>query len=114
MNRFEVDKFISFADADAERISAFATDPDGYVRAWVERGSAAAKPVHDGGLLDGEAARAFAGEDYSALYAAGAHPYLLFHFVRAVDMARGTTPWPQFVEWYRSLVTPHGAPDFAT
>jgi hypothetical protein len=114
VNRFEVDKFISYTDAHASRIAAFAADPAGYVGSWTRRGEQAPEPVADGGVLDAAAARAFAEEDYSKLYAAGAHPYLLFHFVRAVDMARGTTPWPEFVEWYRSLVTPHGAPDFAT
>jgi hypothetical protein len=44
----------------------------------------------------------------------GAHPYALFHFVVAVDLVRGARPWPEFVEWYRDFVTPHGRPDFTT
>jgi hypothetical protein len=115
MSRFEIDKFIRHTDNDGARIAAFAADPAGYVDGWVERGAQAApRPVDDGGRLTEAERASFIDEDYQTLYAMGAHPYLLFHFVLAVDMARGATAWPEFVDWYRSMVTPHGRPDFTT
>lgn len=115
MSRFEVDKLIRHTDDDGSRISEFARDPGAFVDGWVERGAAAGpRSVPDGGVLTHDEREAFASEDWETLYAMGAHPYLLFHFVLAVDMARGGTPWPQFVEWYRSFVVPHGRPDFTT
>ena len=115
MSRFEIDKLIRYTDDDGTRIAAFADDPARYVDAWTRRGAdAAPRPVTDGGRLTDAEQAAFVEEDYETLYAMGAHPYQLFHFVLAVDMARGATPWPQFVEWYRSFVTPHGRPDFTT
>lgn len=115
MSRFELDKFIKYADDNGERVAAYAADPAAYVAGWQQRGEAAhPRPVADGGLLDKAEQSAFADEDYGTLYALGAHPYALFHFVVAVDLVRGPRPWPEFVEWYRSFVTPHGRPDFTT
>ena len=115
MSRFEVDKLIWHTDDDGRRVSEFARDPGSYVGAWVERGVAVGpRSIPDGGLLTPDERAAFESEDWGALYAMGAHPYLLFHFVLAIDMARGPTPWPEFVEWYRSIVAPHGRPDFTT
>lgn len=115
MSRFQIDKFIKYTDDDGERIAAFAADPTRYVEAWQLRGEdAAPRPVADGGILNEAERQAFSTEDYEALYAMGAHPYTLFHFVVAVDLARGPRPWPQFVAWYRDMVAPHGRPDFTT
>lgn len=115
MSRFQIDKFIKYTDDDGARVAAFAADPGGYVEAWQRRGEAAdPRPVDDGGLLDEAERRAFAAEDYQTLYAKGAHPYALFHFVVAVDLVRGPRPWPEFVGWYRDMVAPHGRPDFTT
>jgi hypothetical protein len=115
MSRYQLDKFIKYSDDSGDRIAAFAADPAAYVAAWHQRGETAhPRPVADGGLLNEAERRAFATEDYGTLYALGAHPYALFHFVVAVDLVRGPRPWPEFVEWYREFVTPHGRPDFAT
>jgi hypothetical protein len=70
--------------------------------------------VPDGGVLDPDERRAFTERDYGELYRMGAHPYLLLHFARAVDVHVGNTPWPEFVERYRAQVAPHGFPDFTT
>ncbi len=48
------------------------------------------------------------------LYELGAHPYLLLHFARALDVVLDGTPWPEFVARYKEAVTPHGFPDFST
>jgi hypothetical protein len=115
MSRFQIDKLIKFSDDNGERMAAYAADPAAYVAEWQRRGEQAdPRPVPDGGILDEAEYQAFATEDYGTLYAMGAHPYALFHFVVAVDLARGARPWPQFVEWYRAFVTPHGRPDFTT
>lgn len=115
MSRYEINKFIRYTDNHADRISAFAADTETWVMQWASRAADASPfPVPDGGLLTEAEQAAVIAEDYSTLYQMGTHPYLLFHFVRAVDMARGTTPWPEFVERYRSFVAPHGEPDFGT
>lgn len=115
MSRFEINKFLTYTDSDGDRIAAFATNPRDLVSAWERRGQLATpRPVPDGGIFTGDERTALVEEDYGAIYAMGAHPYVLFHFAVAVDMVRGPTPWPDLVEWYRTMVRPHGSPDFTT
>jgi hypothetical protein len=47
------------------------------------------------------------------LYALGAHPYLLWHFVRAIH-GPGGTPVGELSEAFKAAVAPHGYPEFAT
>jgi len=115
MSRFDVDKFMRHVDDHGDRVRAFAADPAGYVATWLARGAASSpRPCPDGGTLTEAERVALETEDWETLYVMGAHPYVLFHLVVAVDLVRGPTPWPEFVEWYRGFVTPHGRPDFAT
>jgi hypothetical protein len=112
MTRFEMNKFISYVDDDAARVAEFHRDPARYVAAWVERGSSSRLPVPDGGSLTDAEQTAFIERDYGTLYSMGAHPYLLLHFARALDVVLDGVSWPDFVADYRAAVEPHGFPDF--
>ena len=113
MCRYRVDKFWGYTDGDASRIREYAADPERYVTEWERRGRGP-QPVPDGGVLDPDERGAFVGRDYGQLYRMGAHPYLLLHFARAIEVHVGNTPWPEFLARYRAQVAPHGFPDFTT
>jgi len=114
MSRFQIDKLMAYVDGDGGRVREYASDPVGFVDGWVTRASRSRTPTADSGELTAEERRAFESVDIGALYAMGAHPYILLHFARSVDVVTVDTPWPRFVEEYRSNVAPHGFPDFAT
>ena len=112
MSRYEVNKFMAFVDDLAETVEEFHADPQGYVDAWNARGRESRIPVPDGGTLSTDEGRAIANRDYGALYAMGAHPYLLLHFAVALDVIVEGLPFPDFVQRYRAQVAPHGFPSF--
>lgn len=112
MSRFDVNKFMTYVDDDDSRVEAFHADPETFVDDWESRGAAGRLPVADGGVLTIDERRALIERDYGALYAMGAHPYLLLHFARALDVIIDGMPWPEFVTRYRAAVAPHGFPDF--
>ncbi len=51
--------------------------------------------------------------DYGALYALGAHPFLLWGWAARVWALRGGDK-EQFRDRYAAAVRPHGYPDYAT
>ncbi len=112
MSRYMLNKFISYVDDDGERVAAFHRDPAGYVAAWERRGHESRVPVADGGSFTDAERAAFVGRDYGTLYGLGAHPYLLLHFARALDVIVEGSDWLEFVERYRAAVVPHGFPYF--
>lgn len=100
MSRYAVNKLMRQVLLDDDALAAYRHDPATY---------AGAEP----GLTAAEAA-ALAATDYGALYALGAHPYLLWSFTEAAlvpPMSR-----LDLVEAFRIAATrPDGhAPDFAT
>jgi hypothetical protein len=103
MSRYTVNKLMRQVLLDDDTLAAYRDEPERYVRA---------QP----GLTAVEAA-ALSTTDYGALYALGAHPYLLWSFAEAAlvpPMSR-----PDLVEAFRvaaaSAAGPDGhAPDFAT
>jgi hypothetical protein len=114
MNRFEIDKFITYVEASDAEVHSFVADPPGYVSQWISRGAASHAPVPDGGRLSAEAAAALGAIDYPVLYRMGAHPYVLWHFCEAALVWAGELTWPELKEQFRSAVMADGNPDFTT
>ena len=114
MSSYTVNKLLWHIDRDDDTLDAYKSDPEAFVADW-ERSTLSPRPPYpDGGILSTEEKDAFARMDASALYSLGAHPYLLWHYVRAVllegDMTvdelsaafktsiRGKTP-PNLIDW---------------
>jgi hypothetical protein len=103
MSRYTVNKLMRQVLLDDDALAAYRDDPEGYAGTGQE-------------LTAAEAA-ALGSTDYGALYALGAHPYLLWSFTEAAlvpPMSR-----PDLVEAFRIAAAraagPDGhAPDFAT
>jgi hypothetical protein len=114
MSRFEVNKLMAYVDADVSQTEAFAADPEGFVGAWEQRDREHHLPTPDAGTLTDEERAAFIALDWGTLYAMGAHPYLLLHIARAVEVGVYGVPFPEFNAAYKAAVTPHGYPDFET
>jgi hypothetical protein len=103
MSRYTVNKLMRQVLLDDDALAAYRDDPEQYVRA---------QP----GLTEAEAA-ALGTTDYGALYALGAHPYLLWSFTEAALVPPVSRP--DLVESFRVAAAraagPDGrAPDFAT
>jgi hypothetical protein len=93
-----IDILLYEIDQTAESIERFTTDRAGFL---------------DGYRLTGTERAAFEAWDYGALYAMGAHPFLLFQVVRSLAVREGAA-MPQIIEEYREAISPHGAPDYIT
>ena len=92
MSRYMLDKLLWQIDRDDEALEAYLADPAGYVAAW-ERSAAEPRPPHpDGGTLTAEERAAVVAVDAPAMYELGAHPYLLWHYVRSVILEPGMSP----------------------
>jgi hypothetical protein len=105
MSTYTVNKLMRQVLLEQGGLAAWRADPG----AAVARFRAAQAAAGLDGLTAAEAA-ALGAVDYGALYALGAHPYLLWSFTEAVlvpPMSR-----PDLVESFR--VTAVGYPDFAT
>jgi hypothetical protein len=112
MSRYTVNALMRRVLLEDASLTAYRDDPGGYVARF--RASRAAAGL--GGLTEREAA-ALDGPDYAALYAIGAHPYLLWSFTEATLVP--PLKRPDLVESFR--VAAHGiasldghSPDFAT
>ncbi|MCD5345702.1 hypothetical protein [Agromyces sp. S2-1-8] len=113
MTKYMVDKFMRYVELSDARVAAYVADPAAYVEGWLGAGAGAEGATDDRVLTEAERA-AFAARDYAALYALGAHPYLLWHFTEAVH-AHEFTPeqgWRELVERYRAGVAPQGVVDY--
>lgn len=98
MSRYVVNKVMREVNMGPDALAAYREDSAGFVREIV-------------GLSRHERA-ALAEKDYGALYALGAHPYLLWSFIEAAlvpPMSR-----PDLVEAFRQAAAAVGYPDFAT
>ena len=104
----------AFVDGDPEPLAEFSADPAGFVAGWERRAAGTHVPTPDSGRLTEEERAAIVGLDYGALYALGAHPYLLLHFARAVECDARGADFATWKEEYRAQVKPHGYPPFFT
>jgi len=100
MSRYGIDKFMRAVNMAPETLAAYIADPAAFVATW------------EGGHLTEEEQQSLAQRDYGALYAFGAHPYLLWSFAEAVWVPE--IPRPELVERYRVAARRHGYPDFST
>lgn len=112
MSRYHINKLMTFVDDADARVKEFQADPASFIERWEARAAASRLPVANGGVFTPEERRALIDRDYGALYAMGAHPYLLLHFARALDVILEGTTWMEFIIRYRAAVTPHGFPSF--
>lgn len=113
MSRYMIDKLLIDIDRTDEGLEWYRDDPAGFVAAWEERGRHPEPPHPAGGALTDEERDAFVALDYESLYRLGAHPYLLWHVVRAV-LVNETLNVHELSATYVSAITPHGWPDFGT
>ena len=107
MSRFTVNTLMRQVLLDEDALTSYRDDPGRYVA----RFRAIREAAGLAGLTEAEAA-ALDGPDYGALYALGAHPYLLWSFTEAAlvpPMSR-----PDLVESFRIEATRYRYPDFAT
>ncbi|HLH21192.1 MAG TPA: hypothetical protein VK066_01615 [Chloroflexota bacterium] len=98
MSRYQVDKVLRETVLDADALARFAAGPAAYLV---------------GRDLSAEERRALMEHDYGALYALGAHPFLLWGWAARVWALRGGDK-EQFRDRYAAAVRPHGYPDYAT
>jgi len=113
MSKYMIDKFIRHVELSDANVAAYVDDPAAFARAWLTGGRGPEGATDDRLLTDAELA-AFAERDYGALYALGAHPYLLWHFTEAVyeHEYREGFGWRELVESYRAAVAPQGLVDY--
>lgn len=113
MSRYMVNKFLWEVESDNASLASFKKDPAGLVKAWELEAATPQPPYPAGGTLTVEERQACIAVDYAALYSMGAHPYLLWHFIRAV-LVPGTMPVEELSEALKLAVAPLDRPDFAT
>lgn len=97
MSRYGVVALLRKVNMDPTALAAYRADPVGFVRDW------------DESSLTAEEAEMLARKDYAALYASGAHPYLLWSFTEAVwtpELDRA-----DLVERFRTAASSVGYPD---
>ncbi|MGF1665920.1 MAG: hypothetical protein ACFCVC_06570 [Acidimicrobiia bacterium] len=98
MSRAELNLAVLAIDRDETTLEAFDADPTGFVQPY---------------RLSTEERRALETWDHGALYALGAHPFILWQAVRSISLLRDEA-LDALVERYRAAVVPHGRPDFTT
>ena len=98
MTLYQVDRVIYEVGRNDEALESFLEHSDAYLadRVLNERERAALRDC-----------------DYAALWSMGAHPFILFGFVRRVLMGRGQRP-DQIVRDYKAAIEPLGRPSYAT
>lgn len=113
MSRYMIDKLLAAIDRTDEALAAFVADTPAFIDDWEAEWAEASPPHPEGGTLTPEERAAFEAWDYAVLYRMGAHPYLLWHWVRAIYVPERMSLEALVVE-YRERVEPLGYPDFAT
>lgn len=108
MTKYMINKFMRAVEMSDQAVREYVADPSGYVQDWLTGAHAQNWQADDRQLTDDEEA-AFCARDYGALYALGAHPYLLWHFTEAVYVPE--VSWPELNTAYREAVRPMGYPD---
>lgn len=113
MSRYMINKLLVEIDLTDESVERYIADHRAFVALW-EAAYADPNPPHPwGGMLTAGEREAFAAFDYETLYRLGAHPFLLWHVVRAVLVTDDTDVAAVSSE-YVERVRPHGYPDFTT
>ncbi|MBM7502603.1 hypothetical protein ACFPER_03925 [Agromyces aurantiacus] len=113
MSKYMIDKFMRAVEMSDADVARYVADPAAFVDAWLAGAGGPHRPTDDRSLTEAERA-AFATIDHEALYALGAHPYLLWHFIEAAhthEFGDGFG-WRDLVERYRADVAPHGHVDY--
>lgn len=113
MSRYMINKLLIEIDRTDEAVEAYRLDPAGFVARWEAAAAHPQPPYPDGGALTGPERTAFETLDYGALYAMGAHPFLLWHVVRAV-LVSDELDVGELSARYIEAVAPYGHPDFTT
>ncbi|HEY1487782.1 MAG TPA: hypothetical protein VGF84_16865, partial [Micromonosporaceae bacterium] len=83
MSRYAVNRFMWLVNMHAGSLAAYRADPSRFVDAWQAgevSGADEVRAAPAGAELTDDEVRALATRDFAALYAAGAHPYLLWSF----------------------------------
>jgi hypothetical protein len=106
-----VNKFMWEVDRSEQTVQAFRQDPAAFVRRW--ESVAAVPPFPEGGRLTDVERRAVVTLDFAALYGLGAHPFLLWQFLRSVLVPEQMTH-DELVAAFAAGVAGLGYPDFAT
>jgi len=103
MSRYTVNRILRDLYLNSAELDRYRADPDRYVQHW--------QLTHQRPLTEAEAA-AVTATDYAALYAMGAHPYLIWGFCEAAlvpGIARS-----DLVAAYRAALLPLGYPEVST
>lgn len=108
MSAYMMNKFMRAVEMSDDAVRGYVADPAAFVAGWLG-GAPGPDQRPDDRVLTAAERAAFEARDYGALYALGAHPYLLWHFTEAVYIHE--TSWPELNERYREAVRPHGYPD---
>lgn len=114
MSRFAIDKFMAYIEGLDAEVRRYVSDPVAYVAEWERRAESSRLPTPDSGTLTDEERGALVSMDHAALYRMGGHPYLLWHFVEAINVWGGDMTWPEMVALYRDDIRPHGTPWYGT
>ena len=96
MSKYQLDKAIRRMIMDDDAHASFMKDPKETVAAWT---------------LTEDEKKALATRDFGALYALGAHPFLLWNWAALVNIEENEKA---LVEKYLAGIRPHGYPDFST
>lgn len=107
MSRYVVNKLMREVNMRPESLAAYRDDAPAFVEAF--RGGQRSATQDD---LGADEAAALAARDYGALYALGAHPYLLWSFIEAALVP--PLPRPELVDAFRIAAAAVGYPDCAT
>ena len=113
MSRYMVNKFLCEVESSDANLAAFKTDPERFIAAWEGLVESPQPPYPAGGTLTAEERAACIESDMAALYAMGVHPYLLWHFVRAVFVPDRLTV-EELSDALKTAVASMDRPDFAT
>lgn len=115
MSKYFVDKFIYDVDRDPELGNAYLADPEGFVSHWErEIGPLVTSNERaDGHSFTDEERRALVEMDIRALFAMGAHPFLLFTWVLPILEDR-LDSFPEVLQTYGSAIEGLGMPSWRT
>jgi hypothetical protein len=111
MSRYMINKLMWEVEASDEALASFKADTPGFLDRWAAEPPR--PPYPRGGALTSEERTAFERWDYAALYAMGAHPFLLWQFTKAVLVPEQMTA-EELMKAYRAAVEQLGHPEFDT
>lgn len=103
MSKYFVDKLMREVNIDENSFRAYVKDPAAFVEQWERT---------EGNELSPAERAALSQRDYEALYAMGAHPFLLWSFTQAT--LEHEVPREELVKRYKEKTAVVGYPDFTT